>query len=314
MALLTTRSTLMHAALAHVSPELREFDFLAFEKLRRRTPLRSLSLSSMPAETLLLIRSHLLPVLITHFIATSAISLQHYEASLRHLICPQCTSYNEYVYGLDVWKWHLSGPCSCSPHTSQPRRPNPKQFRDRHHWLETYLSRKSLRFRGLSPQSSHSSPAIWEVVVEVLGVFGCEAIGRKRSRRGAGTPLLSRWDRQSILVVPLHTTHTSHDSLDADAHCRWTTRVLFGRLERDLGLLCDYNEPHHRLPSLTPPQNFCAAFELQASTQLPCLNAATFLLRVLETIVAPLSAFLSFVTLLLTVLCYYSRPGALRVF
>ncbi|KAJ7492155.1 hypothetical protein FB451DRAFT_960936, partial [Mycena latifolia] len=141
--LTTTRSTLMHAALAHVSLELREFDLIAFGTLRMRTLSPARSLSSMPPEILLLIRSHLLPVLIARFIATSATFLENYEASLRHLICPQCIFYNEYVYGHDVWAWHLSGPCSCAPHAAHTRRPNPKQFRDRHHWLEAHLSRQS---------------------------------------------------------------------------------------------------------------------------------------------------------------------------
>ncbi|KAJ7508603.1 hypothetical protein B0H11DRAFT_35546 [Mycena galericulata] len=311
MELTTTRSTLMHAVLAHISPPLREYDLIAFGKLRRRTRPRPLSLSSLPTEILLLIRFHLLPVLITHFIATSATSLQHYEASLRYLVCPQCTSYNEYVYGLDVWKWHLSGPCSCSPTAPATHRPNPTQFRDRHQWLETYLSRKSLRFRGLSPQSSHSSTAIWDVVTDVLGDFGCGVTRRNPGRRGVGMPLLSRWDRQSILVVPLNSNS------GAGGDCHWATSVLFRRLEIELGLSSDYNEPRHAFPSLTPLPNFAVPFEQPS----PCVNApiiATgFLLQILETVTAPLTAVLSIVfsllTLLCTVLCYYSRPGALRL-
>ncbi|KAJ7146248.1 hypothetical protein C8R44DRAFT_10469 [Mycena epipterygia] len=310
-----TRSTLMHAALSHVSPELREFDLIAFGTLRTTTRSFPRSLSSMPTEILLLIRSQLLPVLIAHFIAISTAFLQRYEASLRRLICPQCTLYTEYVYGPDVWKWNLSGPCSCIPNVAHTRRPNPKQFRDRHHWLESYLSRKSLRFRGLSPQFPSSSAAIWDVVTEVLSEFGCEAIRMNPSRCGAGMALLSRWDRQFILVVPLRPLHQKSG---AD-YCTWTTRVLLGRLERDLGL--GYTEPLRRLPGLTNTETFCTktfctTFEIPASSQGAPITAA-FLLQILEAIIIPLSAvfsvLFSFITLFFTVLCYYSKPGALRL-
>ncbi|KAJ6541872.1 hypothetical protein B0H19DRAFT_327556 [Mycena capillaripes] len=317
MSLTTTRSIIMHAALAHVSPELREFDLIAFGKLRRRTISRRPSLSSMPIEMSLLIRAHMLPVLITQFIAISATSLQVYEASLRRLICPQCRIFNEYVYGLDVWKWHLAGPCSCAPNASHIRRPNPKQFRDRHHWLETYLSRKSLRFRGLSPQSSSSSTVIWDIVADVLRDFGCEVIRMNSSRRGAGMALLSRWDRNSIVVVPLDSTHSSFGGKEYN---NWTAPVLLRRLERDLGLSREYKEPRHRPANLSTTRN-CPAFELAAaSTRLSSSNAPVpvVLLQILDAITAPLttilSILLSFVTLFFTVLCYYSRPGALRLF
>ncbi|KAJ7110311.1 hypothetical protein C8R43DRAFT_163685 [Mycena crocata] len=297
MSLTTTRSTLMHAALAQICPQLREFDRAAFGKLRVR-PLSHLpSLSSMPTEILLLIRSKMLPILIAHLIAISATSLQRYEASLRQLICPQCIFYNEYVYGLDVWKWHLLGPCSCPSNAARTRGPNPTQFRDRHHWLENYLSRKSLRFRGLTSPSS----TIWDVVTDVLGEFGCEAVRMNAKRRAAGMVFLSRWDRQSILIVPLHPT--SKD-------------VLLIRLERDLGLSLDYNEPYHRFPNFPTSLNICVATELAPPTHLSS-DATTFLLQFLQSIAGPLTVAISlpfsFITLLLTVLCYYCKPGALRL-
>jgi hypothetical protein len=196
------------------------------------------------------------------------------------------------------------------------RCPNPRQFRDRHHWLETYLSRKSLRFRGLSPQSSPSSTAIWDVVLDVLRDFGCEAIRINPQRRSAGMALLSRWDRQSVLVVPLHSVYAS---LDAE-FWSWTVPVLVLRLERDLGLSRAYNEPRHRFSYLSTHRRY-STFELSTSTQSPPDDAPVFravLLHILDTITAPLTAFLSllfsFVTLLFTVLCYYSRPRALRLF
>ncbi|KAF8204387.1 hypothetical protein K438DRAFT_559023 [Mycena galopus ATCC 62051] len=304
MSLITARSTLMHAALAHVSPELREFDLIAFGKLRRRAVSRRRSLSSMPIELLLLIRIHLVPILIAHFMAISATSLQHYEASLRHLVCPQCRVFYEYVYGgLDVWKWRLAGPCPCTPDASHIHHPNPKQFRDGHHWLETYLSRKSLRFRGLSPQPSSSSTPIWDVVSEVLREFGCEAIS---SRRG----LLSRRDPQSILVVALRPTRCPSSSAKEDSNL--DAPVLFRRLERDLGLSRDY-EPR-TLPDRSTAR--ISTFENPLSSESSPVIRATLpqILDFTDPLTAILSILTSFPTLLFTVLCYYSRPGALRLF
>ncbi|KAJ7044951.1 hypothetical protein C8F04DRAFT_1067141 [Mycena alexandri] len=266
----------------------------------------------MPTEILLLIRSHMLPLLINHLIAISSTCLEHYETFLRELVCTQCAFYNEYVYGPDVWKWHLAGPCSCAP--SKPlhlRRPNSGLFRDRHHWLEAYLSRKSLRFRGLSPPSSASSTAIWDIASEVLGEFGCKAIRRNPGRRSNSMALLSRWDRQSILIVP------APESCNTKELWSRTTGVLFRRLERDLGLSQDYDEPCRRLPAISTPRRA----ELTASTQFPSDNSPSVfavLLRILDAVTVPLAALLSislsFVTLFFTVLCYYSKPGALRLF
>lgn len=297
MALTSTRSTLMHAALAQVSPELREFDLIAFGRLRRRTVSPRRSLSSLPIELLLFVRTHLLPGLIVHFIAMSTQALQHYEISLRHLICPHCRNFYEYVYGFDVWKWRLAGPCSCMPATPHTRHPNPKQFRDRHHWLEAYLSRKSLRFRGLAPHSSSS--AIWDVVSEVLKEFGCEAIPSSRG-------LLSRRDRPSMFVVPLRSSSGS------------TAPVLFKRVEKDLGLCPDYNEPCCVMPHGSTTR--ISTSEFAPSTHLVSDDdaSAPTLPRMLDAVIAPLTAvvsiLLSFLTLFFTVLCYYSRPGVLRLF
>ncbi|KAJ7103064.1 hypothetical protein B0H15DRAFT_191685 [Mycena belliarum] len=295
MSLTITRSTLMHAALAYVSPELREFDLLAFGTLRKRTVSRSLSLSSLPPEMLLLIRSHLLPVLIAYFMETSASFLRDYEASLRRLICSQCTFYNEFVYGRDVWMWRLSGPCPCAPHAPLTRRlVNPRQFRDRHHWLEVHLSRQSLRFRGLSSQYSTSPSAIWDMVTVVLSEFGYEPA------------LLSRRDRQSILVSPLPSNPIPQQMAP----------LVLRRLERGLGLAWDYREPLHTSLGTTPSQTVHCTYA-HASEQADAPISPIFLPYHLHGIPTHLSTIfstlISFVTLFFTVLCYYMKPGALRV-
>ncbi|KAJ7201311.1 hypothetical protein GGX14DRAFT_371446 [Mycena pura] len=318
MYLTTTQSTLLHSALAVVSPPLREFDLLAFANLHRITPSRPVSLSSMPSEILLHIRSLLLPMLISHFISVSASSLQRYEAALRYLMCPHCAFYNQYVYGLDVWKWH---PCSCAPAC-----PNPKQFRDRHHWLESYLSRKSLWFRGLSPQTPSSSTAIWDIVTEVLKDFECEAIWKGSGGLGAARlPLLSRQDSRPIVVVP----RICESVNSAKEH---SVGVSLRQLERDLGLSWDYSEPCQRPPDLVVALDHPAP-DLAAPSNHPeidIVTAGSTVISFLETakisgvviaifeatmtlLTSVFSVFTSFFMLFFTVLCYYSRPGALRL-
>ncbi|KAJ7070571.1 hypothetical protein C8F01DRAFT_383778 [Mycena amicta] len=231
----------------------------------------------MPHEILLHIRWYLVPALIDHFISVSASSLERYEATTRHLMCAHCVFYNEYVYGHDIFLWH---PCACGCVSNRP--PHPREhFRDRHEWLEATLSRKSLWLRGRSN--------IWEVVTEVVGDFGCEIPKRLGS---------SPQDGRTVLVVSRRPS-----AFEAD--------VSLGRLKRDMGLFWDYEEPCPRPPAiLGPPPLPPIAFHEPAADSL--------VVTTLDTITAPLTATLSILTssltLFLTVLCYYSRPAALRLY
>ncbi|KAL0066538.1 hypothetical protein AAF712_006340 [Marasmius tenuissimus] len=144
----------MHASLAYLSTETRTLDAIIAHR-PTHTP-------TLPTEILLLIRSRLLLTVTTHLIHQSHSALRRYENTLRHLLCPECRSYNEYVYGDDPWKWEPCGSCGLN-----------LKFIDRREWLENYLSRKSLRFvsREGPPRSHHP---IWRLVGDVLHGFQCK--------------------------------------------------------------------------------------------------------------------------------------------
>ena len=99
-----SRSTLMHASLANLTPEL-----LTLDDILQTT-------TQLPTELLLIIRGHLLCSLSADLIAQSAQTLAAYEQSLISLLCADCASYNTDIYGPNVWDWpwdQFSGPCLC---------------------------------------------------------------------------------------------------------------------------------------------------------------------------------------------------------
>ncbi|KAK1218022.1 hypothetical protein PQX77_019305 [Marasmius sp. AFHP31] len=125
----TISTQLMHASLAYLSLKTRTLD--AIITIAHPPPI-------LPTEILLLIRTQLLTTVTTHLIHQSHSALHRY---FRRLLCTECRSYNEYVYGDDPWVWD---PCGCRA---------PTKFTDRRQWLENYLSRRdpcvSSRVRGL---------------------------------------------------------------------------------------------------------------------------------------------------------------------
>ncbi|KAF7307391.1 hypothetical protein MIND_00533300 [Mycena indigotica] len=153
-----------------------------------------------------------------------------------------------------------------------------QSFRNRHEWLESHLSHKS-------------SQNIWEVVREVVGEFGCEV----PPRLGLYPPRSTR----KVILVPKH--NQSFTSLN--------------RLKRDMGLSWEYDEPCQ--PPRTAPHRF--KFETQQATVVYSEPQVEWVvITAFDTLVAPVTATISFITssltLLLTVICYYSRPAALRLF
>jgi hypothetical protein len=360
----TSRSTLMHASLAYLSPEFQTLDSIVLRNsLGTSAPHSSPNLLSLPLEILLLIRSHLLPIIINHLIALSTSSLLEYESSLRSLLCPECILYNQDIFGPDIWQWEqFSGPCACadiksgiensrkliSRRTSRlASQINPKHFTDPQHWLESHLSRESLRLRVLQRSSPVPPTAIWDIVSYVLREFGCEVLranarvmnhGRFMSigsMGGSSRGLLSRWRyrRNDVLVVPLASAirrcekeRIGQSGIKGD---RWRKQIILSRVERDLGLSFDYeNEAtviqkpidratppisQPRISSLIDPTSKRA----RSSTPLLDVTFLTLLINVIQTVtaivVACASLPLTFATFFVAVLCYYSRPGALRI-
>ncbi|KAK1231256.1 hypothetical protein PQX77_005621, partial [Marasmius sp. AFHP31] len=148
LAIATTSSQLMHASLAYLSPEIRTLDAII-----ARPPPRYHSII-LPTEILLSIRTHLLTSVTTHLIHQSHSALHRYES---RLLCTECRSYNDHIYGDDPWVWD---PCGCLPPTTKTK------FIDGREWLENYLSRKSLRFvsREGESQAPRSHHPIWSLV------------------------------------------------------------------------------------------------------------------------------------------------------
>ncbi|KAK0233577.1 hypothetical protein IW262DRAFT_1452105 [Armillaria fumosa] len=304
----TSRSTLMHASLAYLSDEVRTLDSVITSK----SPLPSScsSLLAMPTEILLLIRSHLLLAVTTELIDRSASALKRYESSLRVLLCSDCIAYNQDVYGKDIWEWEqFSGACSCVD-VATPRirhRPtttiNPKRFVDRVHWLEHYLSRKSLRLlRGRSTPSTSSQDVIWEAVSVVLEHFGCKVVmGSSRCRRFF--PLLRD---TNVVVVP-----------EMECESWWLTGVTLNRVDRDLGLslhhpdtLEDLVDGVVPLPSVSRSSRYSQqkqALTLRSSILRPTI------VNISDALSALFAIPIAFATFILAILCFYSRPGAFRI-
>jgi hypothetical protein len=338
MSLFTTRSTLMHAVLVHLSPELNTFDAIIHHAT---TPL--------PTEILLHIRLHLLAALITHLRSRSSSALLQYELSLRSVLCPECIAYNEDIFGLDVWQWtHFSGPCGClsrvqNHHTppSEPTLPWTNRITDSHQWLESYLSCEAIKLAGSSSLGSPATiPPIWNLVHLVLGEYGCEALRgapcsntNTNTHRPPSSPIrathqpntksvLARWDQksQNVLIVPLASAlrlaEEAADKEDRSAHhAIWRRNTILKRVERELGLF-EYPEdsaPHApkvtlSLPS-TPPLRPAVP-----STKPPELSRPSLLKQSFAVISACASFPHTFVTGIVIIFCYYHRLGIARNF
>ncbi|KAF8921801.1 hypothetical protein CPB85DRAFT_1427157 [Mucidula mucida] len=315
---ITSRSTLMHAALAYLSDEIRTVD----QAIVARSTLPTIVISrsqflSLPPELLAIIRSHLLLAITAQLMDRSVSALKRYELTLRVLLCPECIAYNQDVYGKDVWSWEqFSGACGClqrgwrvkNVSVTQPISStiNPKQFIDRFHWLEYYLSRKSLRFLGGRASSPKRSPEIiWDAVSVVLEDFNCKLVLAKERRRR----LLCR----DVVVVPRDAGSVSAEE-DAD---EWLNGLTLDRVDRDLGLSVHHaNSIEEPLYPLSPspsrpyyPSDFekldAGSYEL--SFVQPTLDSIVSLIATLFAI--PIAC----TTLFLTIVCLYSRPGAFRV-
>lgn len=346
--LATSRSVLMHATLAHLSPEVQALDTIIHGSLVGR----SSTLPSMPTELLLLIRSHLQPMLIAHLLEMSMAALMQHELSLQGLLCSDCIAYNQEIYGPDVWQWQqFSGPCSCvgaTGYITAPRgttrkdhivQPNPKKFTDPQHWLEHHLSCESLRLPGRSMPLSGPTFAIWDAVADVLRDYDCEI-----TRAGFGPALdgrfvpgnyqqrLDRWnhDHRRILVAPRSSALRRYERGSFESgrteSDEWWARVILDRVDRDLGLSYEWEESIKisTAPSLysTSRPAICPIGE--TTTQKPDSsilyiqpNSYPLVIHIIYTCIATIVTCLSLpfavATITVTILCYYSKPRSFRV-
>ena len=326
-AILTSRSTLMHASLAHISQELQTMDFI----------IRSASSASLPPEILIIIRSWLFPIITTQLLAQSASALLAYEKSLRNLLCPDCVAYNFDIYGPDIWQWEqFSGACACleivepgrqgptqshSKHTKQPNLGsmlNPKQFYDSFQWLEHHLSNettlRTIKYRGYrrsAPPDSVSLTNIWDIVDDVLREFNCE-INHESDAYNRIEGGQFRNKRDIVQIIPLR-----HYGLDpekiTETDANWRAYILLRCASRDLGLLLEY-------PQYFDASPFTRRWTNSSDAYIPFIyhHPKDLVSKVFCFITSFATAFLSlpitFATLTLTILCFYSKPQSFRIF
>jgi hypothetical protein len=333
-AILTSRSTLMHASLAHISQELQTMDFL----------IQSASnASSLPTEILIIIRSWLCPIITAQLLAQSATALLAYEKSLRNLLCPDCVAYNLDIYGPDIWQWEqFSGACACldivepgrqghaASHTqslSNHTKPNlgmlnPKQFYDSLQWLEHHLSNetalRTIKYRGYHRSASPDSVSptnIWDIVDDVLREFNCEinheSDAYSRIERGQ-----SKNKRDIVQIIPLQ--HGGlHSETETETDANWRAYILLRRASRDLGLHLEYPQYFDASRSIASP--FTYRWTNSSDTCIPFFHhyPKDLVSEVFCFITSFAAVFLSlpitFATLTLTILCFYSKPQSFRI-
>jgi hypothetical protein len=207
-------SQLMHACLAHLSPEQVTLDRII--ALRSRHMLRvdaaatAPSIVSLPAEILLEIRSHLAPLVNADLKTATSCALIDHEAAVRASLCADCLTYNREVFGEDTWGWtNYSGGCDCGrvgagAETASQDKREVAVYKDKHAWLEAHLSRQA-----------PSGAPIWDVVSDVLGEFDCRL--SRESPRGR------------VEVIPV-------------AAGAIEQHVALWRLDAELGLFVDSDE------------------------------------------------------------------------
>ncbi|KAK1218675.1 hypothetical protein PQX77_018625 [Marasmius sp. AFHP31] len=271
----------MHASLAYLSLEMRTLDAIIIIA-RHRPPI-------LPVEILFLIRTHLLTSITTNLIHQSYSALHRYQ---KRLLCTECRSYNEYVYGDDPWMWD---PCGCIP------APGSFRFIDKREWLENYLSKKSLRFvregRGEGePRLRHS---IWRLVGDVLRGFQCTSVHRHQSQLVSlltlGVERNGIDANSDVLIVP--DRDPRHGVLLDD-------KVRLGRVERELALTVTVPCGLDRGTSAPVPS------PMMRGRSSGVYSPVSDLFPVLCSVI--ISIPLSVVTVLLKVVCWYCKSGAFK--
>ncbi|KAF5312413.1 hypothetical protein D9619_002658 [Psilocybe cf. subviscida] len=125
----TSKSMLMHAALAYISPELSTLNDIiqcghnpnpativgpGNSKSSTKDGPHTTRIPRLPTEILLLIRECLVPEVTAARQIQSQSALRAYELALRDLLCEDCVLYNLDIYGPNVWEWEqFTSACSC---------------------------------------------------------------------------------------------------------------------------------------------------------------------------------------------------------
>ena len=304
--------------------------------------IRSASNASLPTEILIIIRSWLFPIITAQLLAQSATALLAYENSLRNLLCPDCVTYNLDIYGPDIWHWEqFSGPCACleivepgrqaQSHSSKHTTPNlgmlnPKQFYDSLQWLEHHLSNETvlrIKYRGYHRSASPDSVSmtnIWDIVNDVLREFNCE-INHKSDAYSRIERGQSKNKRDIVHIIPMqHDALDSEKTIETDTDANWRAYISLRRASRDLGLLLEYPQYFDASRSVASPFTRRRTNSESSDTFIPSLyhHPKNLFSEVFCFITSFAAVFLSlpitFATLTLTILCFYSKPQSFRIF
>lgn len=351
-AITASKATLMHACLAHLSPEVDTLDEIIHNAPTKSTPSQVI----LPTEILLLIRELLFPMITAHLIQQSTDALNAYEDSLCSLLCQDCIAYNLDIYGPNIWQWEqFTGPCACVEIESPPGHrqsttigltlrqgqrhtkttshdtasPSPKQFTNAQHWLEAHLSRQAVlrverRGRAFPSESdSQTAPsaadAIWVAVALVLREYNCEAVREPDEKQSILTNSArgtSQYKTDVVQVIPVTSSNSDHTSLPLDlADSDWRARAILRRATRDLCLESKDPFGAHLRDASSFDARQC---QLHPITSKAPTNHHQHLFQALLGIIGSLAAAclslpITFATLALTIVCFYSRPRSFRI-
>lgn len=201
----------MYCALAELSPEMQTFDDI----LDRGCP-SSPSTHTLPTEIMLLVREELQLSLIAQAVDLSARALDAYDASVRHSLCGDCLTYNQDVFGDDIWRWQWSGPCACR---ADRRRRNAhretRSFRTVGEWREHHSS-------SCIPTSS-----IRAAMSFILERHGCQSPALNASSVGALPEMV-------VITASPPAVERCQTWLGEDA--AWCSEVIVQKARRELGL------------------------------------------------------------------------------
>ncbi|TFY79256.1 hypothetical protein EWM64_g4757 [Hericium alpestre] len=100
-----SRTYLVHAVLAHRSPELRTLDRIITIRSQRTAPITVTSILSLPVEILLVIRAYLHPMVLSALLDETAHNLTSTLLSCTRGLCAECLRYNVQVFGSDPFAW-----------------------------------------------------------------------------------------------------------------------------------------------------------------------------------------------------------------
>lgn len=324
-AILTSRSTLMHASLAHMSQELQTMDSI----------IQNTSNASLPTEIIIIIRNCLFPIITAQLLAQSATALLAYEKSLQNLLCPDCVAYNLDIYGPDVWHWEqFSGACACLEvvepgHASGKHAKsdlgllNPKQFYNSLQWLEHHLSneiaRRAINYHPFDSVCSRQITLtnIWDAVDNVLREFNCEINHEFDDVHAYYNRGQSKNKRDVVQIVPLQQVLDSEKVDGTENDAKWRAHILLRRVSRDLGLLLEYPQYFDASCSVASPftrRSRCSSDTYVASFYHHPKDLVPQVFRFITSFAAAfLSLPITFATLTLTILSFYSKPQSLRI-